>query len=191
MNLILGSQSKGRATVLKEAGFDFSIMHSSIDEKAIRSERFEEIPLLVARAKALSLLPLIKEPSLLITADLVVVCDGELREKPESLLEAERFLKSYSNNSAKTIVAVVVTNTATGKTKEGVDIATVFFKHIPDSVIQAMLVKGDIMFGAGGLIVEETLIEPYIERIEGDMDSVIGLPMQLVKRLIAELSLET
>ncbi|CAN5236271.1 Maf family nucleotide pyrophosphatase [soil metagenome] len=197
MNIILGSQSPGRAKVLKEAGYDFSVMHSSIDEKAIRSANFEELPLLIARAKAEALLSLITEQSIpiptlishdnsiLITADLVVVCDGELREKPTSRREAECFLKSYSNNVARTISAVVVTNTLTGERREGVDIATVYFKEIPNSVIEAMLAKGEVMHGAGALIVEDPLIEAYVERIEGDMDSVIGLPMRLVKEYLS------
>ena len=100
MKLILGSQSKGRAQVLRDAGFEFRVMHADIDEKAIRSENFEELPLLIARAKAAGLLPRISEPAYLITADLVIVCNGELREKPISYEEAERFLKSYSNNEA-------------------------------------------------------------------------------------------
>lgn len=187
MNLILGSQSKGRAQVLAKFGYAFKVMHSSIDEKAIRSDNYEELPLLIARAKASALLPLISEPALLITADLVLVCNGELREKPHSLLEAERFLKSYSENVAKTITAVVVTNTHTGSQKEGVDIASVHFKKIPDSIIQQILEKGEIMYGAGALIVEDPLITPYIDWIEGDMDSVIGLPMKLLRSMLSKM----
>lgn len=185
MKLILGSQSKGRAHVLKNAGYNFSVMSPSINEKAIRSDNFKEMTLLIAQAKAQALLPQISEPALLITADHVMAWNGELREKPHSIDEAKFFLETYSNNYAVSISSVVVTNTETLVQKSGTDISRVFFKELPAHIITAILQRDDILSMSGALNIDDALISPYIDRIEGDKDSVIGLPMKLLRPMLS------
>jgi len=80
MKLILGSQSENRKTVLERAGYTFDVLVSGIDEKAIRHNDFYELPLLLAKAKAEALLPRIKEPAFLITADQIIVERRSARE---------------------------------------------------------------------------------------------------------------
>lgn len=188
MKLILGSQSFGRKYVLEKAGYRFDVMAADIDEKAIRSDDYEELPLLLARAKAKKLLGLIHEPAILITSDQVVVCNGELREKPEIESVARQYLETYKKHPAQTNTAVVVTNTKTGKQAEGLDIAKVFFKPIPDSVIDALMKEGKVLQTAGGFMVEDTMLEPYVDHIEGETSSVTGLPLTLTKQLIEKVS---
>lgn len=188
MKLILGSKSFGRKYVLEKAGYEFDVMSADIDEKAIRSDDYEELPMLLARAKAKALLSKIKKTSILITSDQVVVCNGELREKPEVESIARRYLKSYTKYPAQTNTAVVVTNTETGKQAEGLDIAKVFFKPIPASIVDALIKEGKVLQTAGGFMVEETMLEPYIDHIEGETSSVTGLPLTLTRKLIEEVS---
>src|SRR3989339_1134219 len=179
MRLILGSASKWRKIILEKAGYTFEVMTADIDEKAIRSENYEELPLLIARAKADALLLKIVEPSILITSDQVVVCDGELWEKPKDEEEAKRFMKSYSEGKAgQTNTAVVVTNTENGKRAEGVDIAKAYFKEIPDKIIEEYIKDGDASQCSGGFTIDHPLLIPYLDRIEGDNDSIEGLPMK-------------
>ena len=96
MKVILVSQSENRRGVLAKAGYTFDIMVSNIDEKAIRHENLYELPLRLARAKAEALFPTIKGPALLITADQVIVWNGELREKPRDRAEARQYLETFS-----------------------------------------------------------------------------------------------
>ncbi len=187
MKLILGSQSKGRAKVLKDAGYNFSVMQSNIDEKSIRSDDYEELTLRIALAKAENILPHVASDKVLITADHVMVCDGKLREKPQSLNEAKDFLQSYSAHVAESISALVVTDVSTGLQKGGVEKARVFFKTIPDSIIDILLEKADVMNMSGALNIDDSLIVPYIDHIEGERDSVIGLPIKLLERLLSQL----
>lgn len=184
MNLILGSASVYRKKRLEEAGYSFSTMTADIDEKAIRTNDFKKLPLLLAHAKADALLPRISEPSILITSDIIVVCNGELREKPDSIEQAYRFLKSYSLYPAETYDAVVVTNTETLKRAEGLDIAMVHFKEIPDDVIHELIEKEATMRVAGGFTIDDQLLQKYVDHIEGEVDSVLGLPLQLTQNLI-------
>lgn len=184
MRLVLGSQSKWRRKILEEAGLSFEVMPADIDEKAIRSDDYEELPLLVARAKADALLERIDDDVVLITCDQVMVCNGKLLEKPEDEQEARVFFELYNHHPAESINAVVVTNTRTGKQAEAVDVVPIYFKQIPDNVIDQMIEKGDVFDSSGALIIEDPLFEKYIERIEGEYESVSGLPITLTKKLL-------
>ncbi len=172
--------------MFKELGHDFEVMAADIDEKKIRSNDIYELPILVARAKAEAILPLIKEPSILITLDEIVVFKGKILEKPENKAEAKEVLKSYANEYYETITGAYVMNTKSNKVAEGVDVAKVFFKEIPENVINELIEKGNIMNCAGSTEIEDPLLRKYVDRIEGTAESVAGLPKELVEKLIKE-----
>ncbi len=184
MKIILGSQSKGRRTVLEDMGFVFDVMSPDIDEKAIRYEDPHELTRALAFAKAEVLIPKIFEPVLLITSDQVVVCNGRVREKPESYEEAVAFLKGHDTFPSQTVTSVVVTNTCNGRQVFGTDIATVFFFPIPDEVIDAYIQTGDAFVQAGGFDHNHELLKPYVKRIDGEPESVTGLPKALTLDLV-------
>jgi septum formation protein len=184
MHIILGSQSQGRRELLSAMGCAFAVMPAHIDERAIRSEDPGALTLALAHAKADALLPQIHEPALLITADQVVVWQGTIREKPAHAEEARAFLGSYAEGPAVWVTAVVVTHTATGVRRQGVDRATVWFRWIPEEVIDQVVARGEIFAHAGGFSITDPLLEAYIERVGGTAESVIGLPTTLTRQLL-------
>jgi septum formation protein len=188
MKVILGSRSVGRKEVLKRMGCRFETMTADIDEKAIRDNDPEKLTLLLARAKADALLPHIHEDSVLITSDQVALCRGLILEKPESDTEARKYLQGYAESPAETITAVVVTNIGTGRRAEGVDVAKVFFRSIPSFVIEQLVRSGSILRNAGAFAIEDPLLKDYIIGIEGEPESVMGLPKKMTRRLIREVN---
>lgn len=188
MNIILGSGSENRKLILERMGYTFSVMRSDIDEGAIRSDDLYELPLLLARAKAEALLPRITEPSILITADQVVLWNGELREKPRTADEARRFLRTYSGSEhpAESVNGIVVLNTKTGERREGHDTSRAYFKKIPEAVIERIVESGKVYHWAGGYNAGHEFFKPYLGRIEGTLESLMGLPVRLTKSLIRE-----
>jgi septum formation protein len=163
-------------------------MPANIDEKAIRSGDYKKLPLLIARAKAAALLPKIAVDAILITADQVVECGNELREKPESEEQARLYLKSYRKGPAQTNSAVVVTNTRTVKQAEALDIAKTYFKPMNDAVIEELIADGAVLECAGAFLIEHPLMKDYIDHIDGNTDSVMGLPLDIVQKLINKVS---
>ena len=132
MKLILGSSSKYRKNILEKVGYVFDVLVPDIDEKIIQIDDPYKRPLVVARAKAEILIPQIKEPALLITSDVIAVCNGKVREKPESKDEAREFLREYSGGiGPEGVTAIVIYNTVTKKYYEGIDIAQVFYNKFP------------------------------------------------------------
>lgn len=183
MKIILGSKSKGRKKILTEMGYDFDIMDPDIDEKAIRFEDPRELTLALAKAKVEALLPQISEPAILITSDQIVVYQDKIREKPENAEEAREFLRSYNEEHAETVTAVAATNTKTGKSASEVEIAKIYFNPFSDKDIDEIIKLGDTFHYAGGFDVAGYW-EKYVKKIEGNRDSVIGLPKELTKKLI-------
>ncbi|KAI3978815.1 hypothetical protein MKX01_015990 [Papaver californicum] len=193
--IILGSSSKARQEILTEMGYEFTILTADIDEKSIRMEKPEKLVVALAEAKAAAILSRLQlsdflekdaEPTLLITADTVVVYEGAIREKPTNKEEARQFLKDYSGGLATVVGSVLVTNLKTGISKGEYDRVEVYFHDIPDEVIDNLIEEGTVLHVAGGLKLEHPLIWPFVETVMGATDSVMGLSKALVKQLILE-----
>jgi len=186
MKLILGSTSKSRQQLLNKAGFKFGVLAPNIDEKQIRDANPRQLPLAVARAKARALFPKIDKPALLITADQVVYCQDEIFEKPCDEIELRKFLLAYSQHPAQTMTAVVVTNTQTKESVEGVDVATIYFSPTLIDSVENYLSNKKLYQCSGGFQVEDEgeKLNPYITKVDGEIDSVKGLPMKLLKNLL-------
>lgn len=136
ITLILGSSSAARKYILDNSQIDYIAMSPNINEKEIRHDDPEKLPLHIAKAKAKELMKKLKgQDSILITADQIVLFD-DIREKPVDIQEAKKFLKSYSNKSVKTITSIVVTNTLTCESLHNTDISTIYFDTITDDDIE-------------------------------------------------------
>ncbi|XP_031476261.1 uncharacterized protein LOC116247937 isoform X1 [Nymphaea colorata] len=192
--IILGSSSSSRRQILTEMGYQFTVMTADIDEKAIRMQTPEELVMTLAEAKAEAIMSKLeldayKEdpvPTLLITADQVVVHGGLIREKPTSKEEAREFIKGYSGEHASTVGSVFVTNLKTGIRKGQSDKTEVYFHEIPDEVIDNLIEEGHVLKVAGGLLIEHPLTWPFVEAVVGTIDSVMGLPKALTESLIQQ-----
>eukprot|EP01132_Coremiostelium_polycephalum_P000617 gene617-766_t len=184
LNLILGSSSIWRKKVLSDLGYKFTTMSPDIDEKAIRDTDPKKLTLLISRAKAQALIPKVKEDSLLICSDQVIVCNGVIREKPIHPDECREYLRSYEHHPAECVVSVVVINTKTGKSVEGTDIAVQHFKKIPEDKIESLIKQGDVLNCAGGFTVEH--MADVTLRLDGEIETVMGLPKTLTINLMKE-----
>ncbi|KAL4559439.1 hypothetical protein LXL04_031577 [Taraxacum kok-saghyz] len=126
------------------------------------------------------------QPTLLITCDQVVVYEGIVREKPLNEEEARQFIKDYSGKHAATLSSVFVTNLNTGFNKVDYDKAEIYFHEIPEDAVDKLIDEGLVLRVAGALIIEHPLIVPYVKKLIGTTDSVMGLPKALTEKLIKE-----
>jgi septum formation protein len=185
MKLILGSSSKYRKEILEKAGYVFDILVPDVDEKNIKTDNPYERSLILARAKADAILEKVTEPSIIITSDSVVICDGKLYEKPVDETEARKFLNEYSHGANPEIVcALVVVNSVTGERYDGVDITKVFFKSFTKEMIENFIKEGKPLERAGGFAIQHPIMKPFVDKIEGTEESIIGVPLHLLKELL-------
>ncbi|TQD69673.1 hypothetical protein C1H46_044796 [Malus baccata] len=62
----------------------------------------------------------------------------------------------------------------------------IYFHKIPDEIIEKLIEEGIVLKVAGGLIIEHPLILPFVKEVVGTTDSVMGLPIDLTRRLLKE-----
>ncbi|EKE01535.1 MAG: hypothetical protein ACD_21C00107G0013 [uncultured bacterium] len=184
MKIILGSKSPGRKQILTKIGYEFTIIDPNIDEKAIRNDDPEQLVSALAKAKAQAILPKINEPTILITSDQVVRCNGKILEKPKDQNEAREFLQMYMQHPAETITAVTVTNTLNKKQETGVDTAKIWFRPISETMIKKIASQEYVVHCAGGFSLGDPMLKKYIAKIDGTPESITGLPIELTQRLI-------
>lgn len=192
-SLVLGTSSKYRQALFRThfPSLPFTTVSASIDERAITAgyaDRSSADPptltLALANAKASSIIPSLPASTLLLTSDQVLSYAGRIREKPESEDECRAYLASYAEHPVVTVTAVVVTDTATGQTYEGVDVATQHLRPLPKDIIDALIAKGEVLHCAGGITVEDPLLSPYLSTRTGTLESIMGLPVELVRDLL-------
>lgn len=149
------------------------------------------LPQLIAHAKADAIIDRLRQEGIVdekivLTADQVVLFEGQVREKPTSAEEARFFLSSYSNKSVSTISAVVVTHFPSGIRAANIDVATVYWDTIPNDVVMDVVARGATYDCAGGFRIEDEALNPLIASVDGTLDSIMGMPVQLTMRLVDE-----
>lgn len=189
MKLILGSQSRNRQEVLRRAGIEFEVLTADIDEKAIRHEDFAKLPLILANAKADTLVQRITDPVMLVTADTVTVYRGKLGEKPESPEEARDVLSSYDETHPIVVHSgLTVTNTQTGQRADGAVTAGITIAKLPSELIDELVHDDSTYTLAGGFTIFDERLKPYIVDVTGGEDTVAGLSVTLLRELLSQVA---
>lgn len=191
--LILGSKSWSRRTLLAELGVPaFTIVSPDIDETSIRHADARVLVLSIAQAKARALLSRgdvrAEGPgkTLLVCGDSVVKHKDRILEKPDSEDEARAFLRSYATAPATTVSSVVVVDVGERRVWEGIDEAEVYFREMPEDVIEELVTTGGSMESAGGLRIEHPRVAQYTECVIGHRSAVMGFSQPVVERLMRE-----
>ena len=108
-NVILASASPRRSELLAQVGIKFKIVPGAIDESIPDGETPEEHVLRLAMEKAKSVAEKYAD-SWVIGADTVVVIDGHIFGKPDSIYEAGEMLKKLSGNTHQVITGFCIYN---------------------------------------------------------------------------------
>jgi septum formation protein len=82
---------------------------------------------------------------------------------------------------------VAVVRAGGGEARDGVATTTVVFRPLGDAEIDAYVASGE-PFGKAGAYAVQGGAERFVARLDGDLDNVVGLPMRLVARLLAEVA---
>ena len=192
--VILGSSSQWRRKVLLSAGCRVvDAIDPNIDERAIRDSDPEKLVVSISHAKADAILSKMNSSSVssftpetyLICTDQVAVCEGKIREKPESESEAREFIRSYSEEGkpVNTCSGVVVVHAASGKRESGTYWNSIQYGRIPEAVVDE-IVKGSVVYTCcGGFSVDCPIMGKWVESIEGSVDGVMGMPLALLEDL--------
>ncbi|MHC4097305.1 MAG: Maf family protein [Planctomycetota bacterium] len=168
VSIILASSSPRRKQLLSEAGYKFTIVCPDIDESTFDTEGISPCEcaerLALAKAKAVAK----KFPECLVLgADTVADFKGQIIGKAADAKEAEEITRMLFRGTE------IVESDST----------TVYPKKLTESQI-AEHIKGGSWRGKAGAYAIQEGGDEFIERIEGSLTNVMGLPMELVQRLL-------
>jgi len=149
---------------MEQMGYQFETLAADLDESSIRFKNPEELTLALAQAKADILKAKISEPAILITSDTVVVCKGEILEKPVDEEMARKYLRGYNDFPVEAITSLVVVNTETGKEVSGVDVSKIFFFPFSEEEINELIEEGTVYRLAGGFTVDGEKWERHVKK---------------------------
>ncbi len=183
-NVVLASNSPRRQELLKSLDVNFTVMvKEGVDEEYPTTIKKKEIAEFLAVKKAKAYQTEIKRDNLLlITADTIVVCEGNILGKPADAVEAAEMLRLLSGRNHKVITGVAIT---TPDVQRSFSVKTkVFFKRISEEDITYYINRYKPFDKAGGYGIQEWIGMVAIDYIEGSFYNVMGLPVQ---QLYAEL----
>lgn len=174
--LILASTSVYRRELLERLRVPFTVMGSEIDETSQRGEapraRAERLALQKAQAVARA-----HPTQLVIGADQVAACNGQVLDKPGEAQAARAQLRAQSGRAVHFFTAVALVHLERGYTEGFLELTTVVFRTLSEAEIDSYL-SADRPFDCAGSLRSEALGVSLCERIESsDPTALIGLPL--------------
>ena len=172
--MILASNSKRRQEILKDAGFNFKIITSDIEEisdKKIITEKILDIA-----EKKLKQIAKDNKNEFILAADTVVELNGMIFGKPKNREEAFSFLRILSGNTHKVITAYVLKNVSKNILIKEVVTSEVKFLELDDEIINWYLDTGEPFDKAGAYGIQGKG-RALVEKINGDYFSIMGFPI--------------
>lgn len=169
--------------MLAAAGFEFDVVPADVDETPAPGEPPRTYALRVARAKAEHVARQLSDGRMILAADTVVVAGGRLMGKPADAVDAHSMLKALSGVVHDVHTAVVVR--ASGRQLEEVVTTEVRFNPLSEREIAWYISTGEAEGKAGAYGIQGRAAR-FIERIEGSWSNVVGLPIAVAYRLLAE-----
>ena len=198
--LVLASASPGRRKVLRQAGIDPLVLVSGVDEDAVvatleRSASPSEITLSLATAKASAVVHQV--PAQVATDCVVVGCDsmlhvdGELRGKPGSAKAARLGWQQMAGKSGQLITGHCVIRLQDNVISHQVadfTVTTVRFANPQPVDLDAYVDTGEPIAVAGGFTLDG-YGGWFIDGVDGDPSSVVGIGLPLTRRLLEQMGL--
>lgn len=181
--IILASSSPRRADILKKLNIGFEIIPSPYVEDHTRTVFSYDFIENLAYNKAKAVVPLVKEPSIIIGADTVVVLDNEILGKPGSYEGAFKMLKRLSGKTHLVVTSIVVINTQTNEIKKNSTTSEVTFENLSDEQIKYYIDNYKPFDKAGSYGIQE-MPEGYIKSYTGDLENIIGISSKSLLKLL-------
>lgn len=182
--LILASQSPARAALLKQVGYSFAVEPSNYDEDMSLAMAPADLAVHLATGKAQDIASQYTD-AVIVAADTFVVYQGKNLGKPHTAANAKAMLRSLSGKTHQIITGICVMDTARNKTYKESHISTLRLRTITDREIDDYVATKEPLKKAGAYAIG-LKAAVFVEHIEGDFYTVIGLPLSRVSMILGE-----
>lgn len=187
--IILASKSPRRVEILKELGMDVIVVPSDIDETLNCIDSPEQIVMDLALRKAKRVVDTGDMPGIVIGADTIVVADGKILGKPDSIEDAYNMIKMLQGRYHNVITGVALIDSDTGRTIVDYQKTKVKIKTLSDSQIIKYLNKEKVFDKAGSYAIQG-YGSVIVEKIDGCYFNVVGLPVSKLYDMLKKFGID-
>ena len=182
MRIILASKSPRRKEILENLGLKFDILVADADERSDERDPRKRVADL-ATIKGRAVLDKVdnKKELLLVASDTLVYADGEFLGKPKDRDDARRMIKMLSGKAHSVVSGIYIY--CNGKEISASDETKVVFDDMSADEIENYISSDEPYDKAGGYAVQG-LASLYISGLEGDYFNVVGLPVNLMYKIL-------
>lgn len=189
MRIILASSSPRRKMMMDLLNIHYEIIPSNSEEKLESDLPLEEQCKRIAYMKAKNVFDRTNGNRIVIGADTMVIKDNKLYGKPKNKIDAKEMLYKLKNSSNTIITGLAVFIKYNNETKEYVDIDSVkvYLSDMSEEEIDKWILSGNALDKAGAYSVDpHEKFCMFINKIEGNLATSIGLPFNLLYKYIKE-----
>lgn len=185
--LILASASPRRSELLTNAGFQFEVISAQVAEHHDGAEPPAQLVERLALEKAMEVAGRLSENehAIVLGADTTVVLDNQILGKPASEDDARRMLTELSAHEHDVLTGVALVAAGGGRTSVAHNVTRVAFRELTEAEINDYVCGGEPMDKAGAYAIQG-YASRFVTRIEGSYSNVMGLPVELVDRMLRE-----
>jgi septum formation protein len=180
MRVVLASGSIQRREILRKLGVEFEVVVPGVDELTGGDPEVEVVENARMKARAVQA----GAGALVIACDTDVVLDGKALGKPEGEVEARGYLDRMSGRAHEVLSGLVVLEN--GEERSGLEATSVVFKRLSAAEKERYVAFGEWEGRSGGYAIQ-TLGSTLVERVEGSVSNVVGLPVGLLLQLAPRL----
>ena len=185
MEVILASQSPRRRELMGLFHIPFTVRVSDADETMDPKLSAAEAVGLVSRRKAEAVSR--EADDLVIAADTIVVCGGEILGKPKDPADARRMLRLLSGRDHQVMTGMTLLRG--DRVRTVTEITDIHFRELSDREIDAYIATQEPMDKAGSYGIQGGAAL-FAQHLVGDYYNVMGLPVCRLSQLLRELAPE-
>jgi septum formation protein len=185
LNLILASSSPRRRELLRRAGYSFEVSVPTLSEPQELSGNPSPVAYaeILAYYKARTIADQRPE-ACVIGADTIVVVNGRIVGKADGPDEARRILAELSSVRHAVLTGVALVGPGDHRLIAS-DTTYVTMRPMGADEIEKYIQSGEWIGKAGAYAIQETA-DRFVQRVDGSLSNVVGLPIELLSRMIAQ-----
>ena len=179
---VLASCSPRRKELLSKIISNFKIIPSDVDEESLLTSvnNVMEVPEFLSTQKALQVFKS-NNQDLVIAADTSIIYEDKIYGKPKDENDAKKMLSTFSDNTHYVVTGVCVVSS--NRTISFSSINEVSFYKLTDEEIEEYLSQDEYKDKAGAYAIQGNAFK-FIKHISGDYNSIIGLPISELNRVL-------
>lgn len=185
-DLILASSSPRRKDFINKLGLNFQIVKPDADETVLVGESASDYVKRMANEKA-NIVAALHSNDIVLAADTIVVCDNRILGKPVNREDAKNILRLLSGRTHEVMTAVCIIKG--DEEIEIFEVTKVTFAPLTEELIDTYVASGECDDKSGAYAVQG-IGAMLIQKVEGSVSSVVGLPICQVRCALEKLGLK-